>query len=164
MNASWLHSLLGRRFRKLSPALAVLFVLGCHDSPTEVRGEVSFQNVTKAKLVPRVGPDVREVVRDQARWEEVWRELYDGAGPPRPQIDFRREMAIVATASLTCFGDVEVESVERDRDGVLVKIADAGPAPLCLCFAAEYVFQVVRATRVDGPVSFAVRTTPPRCG
>ena len=145
-------------------ALVVGLALGCHDSPSEPRGEVTFQSLTKTTLSPRVGPQLRTVVRDEASWEATWRELWGDAPPPRPSIDFRSEMAIVATASLSCFGDVAIEDVDRDGGQLTVKIADAGPAPLCLCFAATYTFHVVRATRVDGPVSFAVRTTPPSCG
>jgi hypothetical protein len=144
--------------------LLALFSLACNESPSEPRGTVSFQSVTKTTLTPRSGPQLRTVVRDQATWEATWRELWGDSAPPRPAIDFRREMAVVATASLSCFGDVEIESVGRAGGQVLVSIADAGPETLCLCIAPEYVFHVVRATRVDGPVSFAVRTSRPRCG
>ena len=147
-------------------ALALLLLLGCDDLPSEGRGsgDVSFQNIAKATLTPRSGPQVRTVVYDQASWEALWRELWGSSAPPRPQIDFHREMVVVATASLSCFGDVEIESVDRDNGQVLVKIADAGPETLCLCVAPEYIFHVVRATRVDGPASFTVRTTRPHCG
>jgi hypothetical protein len=148
---------------RLGVALALLLLIACDDLPTERRGDVSFQNVAKATL-PRSGPQVRTVVYDQASWQVVWRELWGNSAPPRPEIDFRREMVVVATASLSCFGDIAIESVDRDQGQVVVKIADAGPETLCLCIAPEYVFHVVRATRVDGPASFAVRTTHPRCG
>jgi hypothetical protein len=144
--------------------LAATLLLGCHDSPSEPRGDVSFQELAKASLSPRLGPQLREVVRDEGRYEAVWRELWGDSQPPRPAIDFRREMVIVATASLSCFGEVEIEDVDRGRGEVVVRIADAGPAPLCLCFAPMYDFQVVRATRVEGRASFEVRVTPPTCG
>ena len=163
MDTSWLCARARRRLQRLSPTLALLLLLGCDDLPTETRGDVSFQNVAKATLTPRSGPLVRTVVYDQPEWQDVWRELWGSSAPPRPAIDFRREMVVVATASLSCFGEVEIEDVDRERGQVVVRIADAGPAPLCLCFAPEYSFHVVRATRVDGPVSFAVRTTPPHC-
>jgi hypothetical protein len=143
---------------------AVALVLSCHDSPSETRGEVRVETLAKATLSPRSGPQLRTVVRDQASWEATWRELWGDAAPPRPAVDFGREMVVVATASLSCFGDVAIEDVDRDRGELVVKIADSGPEPLCLCIAPEYVFHVVRATRVDAPASFAVRTTPPRCG
>jgi hypothetical protein len=152
---------------RLGVALALLLVVsGCENLPSEVRGDrdVSFQNVAKATLTPRSGPQVRTVVYDDATWQAVWRELWGNSAPPRPEIDFHREMVVVATASLSCFGDIEIESVDRDHDQVLVKIADAGPETLCLCIAPEYAFHVVRATRVDGPAAFIVRTTRPRCG
>jgi hypothetical protein len=161
---TWSRSAAAARLRRLAPALALLLVIGCHDSPSEPRGDISFQNVAKATLSPRFGPQLREVVRDEARYEAVWRELWGDSQPARPPIDFRREMVIVANASLTCFGDVEIEDVDRERGQLRVRIADAGPAPLCLCVAPTYTFQVVRADRADGPVSFEVRVTPPTCG
>ena len=152
------------RLARSAAALLALLALGCHDSPSEPSGEVSFQVVTKTLLSPAGGPQFREVVRDQARWAEVWRQLWaDGEQPPLPAIDFSREMTIVATASISCFGDVAIEAVERDSGRLKVRIADAGPAPLCLCFAPEYVFEVVRASRVDGPAEFQVRPIPSRC-
>jgi hypothetical protein len=148
----------------LALVVGLVLVLGCHDSPSESRGEVTFQSLTKTTLSPRFGPQLRTVVRDEASWEATWRELWGDAAPPRPQIDFRREMAIVATASLSCFGDVAIEDVDRESGQLTVKIADAGPPPLCLCVAPTYTFHVVRATRIDGPATFAVRATPPSCG
>src|SRR5689334_15541712 len=94
---------------RLGVALALLLVVsGCDNLPSEVRGDrdVSFQNVAKATLTPRSGPQVRTVVYDQATWQSVWRELWGSSAPPRPEIDFHREMVVVATASLSCFGDV----------------------------------------------------------
>ncbi|HET9767813.1 MAG TPA: hypothetical protein VFS60_13240, partial [Thermoanaerobaculia bacterium] len=117
----------------------LVLVLGCHDSPSEPRGEISFQSLAKTTL-PRFGPEVRTVVRDEASWEATWRELWGDAPPPRPQIDFRREMAVVATASLSCFGDVAIEGVDRDGGELTVRIADAGPPTLCLCIAPMYTF------------------------
>jgi hypothetical protein len=153
---------------RATPASALIvglvLALGCHDSPSEPRGEVTFQSVTKTTLSPRFGPQLRTVVRDEASWEATWRELWGDAPPPRPAIDFRREMAVVATASLSCFGDVAIEDVDREGGQLTVRIADAGPETLCLCIAPTYTFHVVRATRVDGPARFAVRTTPPSCG
>lgn len=151
---------------RLAPLLAALVVLvlsGCHDLLTEPRGEISFQSVVKATVTGRSGPQIREVVRDEGRWAAVWRELWGGSAPPRPDLDFRREIAVVATASLSCFGDVEIEGVERLGSGVLVRMGDGGPPPLCVCGAPEYVFHVVRAPRVEGPVSFDVRQIPHRC-
>ena len=153
--------------RRLAPAfvlLSVPLILGCNDSPSESRVEIRVETLAKATLSPRSGPQVRTVVRDEASWASTWRELWGDAAPPRPAVDFGREMVVVATASLSCFGEVSIEDVDRDRGGLVVSIADSGPTPLCLCFAPEYAFHVVRATRVDAPATFAGRTTPPRCG
>jgi hypothetical protein len=151
---------------RLAPLLTVLLLAlpGCHESLTEPHVDAPFQSVAKAILSPRTGPQIREVVRDQRAFDEVWRQLWGSSGPPQPDVDFRREMVVVATASLGCFGDVEIEQVERQGSEVIVRMGDAGPPPLCLCFAPEYVFHVVRATRLDGPASFQVRQIKSRCG
>ena len=151
------------RLTRVAPALALLLVLGCHDSPSEPRGEVSLSTLSKATIAGRTGPLLREVIHDQARYDRVWGELWSGAGPGQPAVDFQREMVIVATSALDCFGNVEIEQVERQRDKVLVRMADSTPGSLCLCASSEYVFHVVRATRIDGEAFFSVRPIPPTC-
>ncbi len=147
---------------RLAPALALLLLLGCHDSPSEPRGEVSLSTLSKATLSGRTGPLLREVIHDEARYDAVWRELWNGAGD-KPVVDFQSEMVIVATSGIPCFGNVVIEQVERERSAVLIRMADSTPGSLCLCAAEEYTFHVVRATRVDGEAFFSVRPIPPTC-
>ena len=158
-----LRSIVAAALARIAPALALLLVLGCHDSPSEPRGEVSLSTISKASVNGRTGPLFREVVRDEARFAAVWGELWSGAGPARPTIDFQREMVVVATSALTCFGNVEIEQIERQRGTVLVRMADSTPGSLCLCGETSYVFHVVRATRIDGEAFFSVRPIPPTC-
>ena len=157
------RSIVAAALVRLAPALALLALLGCHDSPSEPQGEVTLSTISKATVTGRSGPLLREVVRDEVRYDAVWRELWGHTPPAKPDIDFRREMVVVATSALSCFGNVEIEQVERQRDGVLVRMADSTPGSLCLCAATQYVFHVVRATRVDGEASFSVRPIPPTC-
>jgi hypothetical protein len=153
-----------RRLPQLAAALALLLALGCHDSPSEPSGEIGFQSLSKTMLVPRSGPAIRTVVHDETTYAAVWRELWGDREPARPNVDFDREMVIVATATLGCFGDVQIEEVQKRGGQLEVTVGDAGPEPLCLCAAPEYVFHVVRASRVDGPASFAVHPIRSRCG
>ena len=157
-----LRSIVGAALARFAPALALLVLLGCHDSPSEPRGEVSLSTISKAAIAGRTGPLLREVVRDEARYDAVWREMWDNVAA-KPTIDFQREMVVVATSALNCFGNVEIEQVERQRDTVLVRMADSTPGSLCLCGTAEYVHHMVRATRVDGEAFFSVRPIPPTC-
>lgn len=157
-----LRSIIAAGLARAAAALALLLLLGCHDSPSEPRsGDVSFSTVLKTTLV-RNGPQLREVVREEARFDAVWRELWGPGAPAKPAVDFQREMVIVATASLICFGDVEIEQIERQRGSVLVRIADS-TATLCSCGVPQYRFHVVKASRVDEPANFLVRPIPPTC-
>ncbi len=121
-----------------------------------------MSTISKAAIPGRTGPLLREVVRDEARYDAVWREMWDNVAA-KPTIDFQREMVVVATSALTCFGNVEIEQIERQRGTVLVRMADSTPGSLCLCGATEYVHHMVRATRVDGEAFFSVRPIPPTC-
>jgi len=155
-------------FSLLATALAaalLLSLLGCDGSPTEPRGgDLSFQTVAKSTVPNRSGPPVREVVRNDAEWSAVWSSLWGAGGPPLPAVDFGREMVAVATAGISCAGDVEVEHIERRGVQLVVQIADAGPNPCALCFAPETTFHAVRLQRVDLPARFEVRMVQPRCG
>ncbi len=153
-------------FSLLATALAAALLLslsGCDGSPTEPGSEISFQTVAKSTVPNRSGPTVREVVRDEAQWRAAWSSLWGAGAPPLPAIDFGREMVAVATAGITCTGDVEIEQIERQGARLVVHIADAGPNPCALCFAAETVFHAVRLERIDLPERFEVRIVPPRC-
>lgn len=149
---------------RLALVLVALLALRCSDGPSEPITQLPVRSLVRATLVTHLGPPLREVVRDEARWLVVWGELWGPSPPARPAIDFAREMVVVATASLSCFGDVEIESVRREPGGVVVGIRDASPPPLCLCVQGEYVFHVAATLRVDGGERFDVRASPARCG
>jgi hypothetical protein len=143
-------------------AAALLLLAACDRSPSEPRGEVHFETLAKTTTVTHLGPPLREVVRDQARWEVVWRELWGPSAPPRPEVDFDRAMVVAATASAECLGEVVIDGVSPERGGVLVAMGDSGPAP-CLCVRGEYTFHVVRTARIEGSPAFAVRPLASRC-
>jgi hypothetical protein len=146
-------------------AVAAVLLPACDGSPSEPRVEVRFETLAKATVPGHFGPPgLREVVRDQARWESVWREVWGSSVPAQPAVDFTREMVVVASASAPCLGDVVVDSVVPVPGGVLVSLGDSGPPHLCLCIQAEYTFHAVRAPRIDGPADFEVRQIPSRCG
>ena len=75
------------------------------------------------------------VVRDPARWEEMWRRLTAQHGPPQsaPPIDFQKEMALVATLGQQRSGGytITIESAIDRGAYVEVRVARRAPGPKC---------------------------------
>jgi hypothetical protein len=143
--------------------LLALVTLGCA-SPTEPdNGSLALVTVTKATVANHSALGLRTVVRDPGRWEAVWSELWGDPAPPLPDVDFEREMVVVASAALVCFADVKIEAVQQGAGGVHVSLADSGPSTTCLCAAPETTFHAVRTRRVEGPVEITARQIPPTC-
>jgi hypothetical protein len=149
----------------LALAATAALALGCDRSSTEPDAELRFETLAKTS-VPAHGssPPPREVVRDAARYAEVWRELWGPHEVARPPVDFARQMVVVATHSVDpCLGDVAIERLEREGLGGTVRMGESAPH-LCSCVQAETTFHVVRAPRLPGEVEFVVHRIPARCG
>jgi hypothetical protein len=145
-------------------ATAAMCLAGC-GSPTEPAhdGPLSLATVAEATVANRASLGLRTVVRDSGRWRAVWSDLWGDAAPALPDVDFEREMVVVASASLVCFAQVRVESVESSQGVLRVGLADSGPSTTCLCAAPETTFHAARLRRVEGAVEFVARTIPPTC-
>ncbi len=145
--------------------LLCVLVAAC-SSPTEPGedGVLEWRTVAKATVSNHSAQGLRTVVRDPGRWQAVWVQLYGESAPALPDIDFEREMVVVASATLVCFAEVRIETVRQTSEGVHVSLADSGPSSTCLCAVPETTFHAVRTQRVEGPAEFTVRTIPPTCG
>ncbi len=113
-------------------------------------------------------PDsARIVVREAARWREIWQQATSKrpSPPPMPQVDFDRDMVVVVAAGRRKAEDqIRVDSVgvrkERDAAGnehdalaVVVRTIQG-----CGNFNADaYPVEVVRVRRFTGPVTFIER-------
>ena len=148
----------------LAAALGATLLLACDRSTSEPGGAIRVQTLAKA-TIPSHGPvQVREVVRNQARYEAVWRELWGDREIFRPPVDFDREMVVAVThPTEACLGEVEIARIEPHGFGATVKLGQSRPH-LCLCAVAETTFHIVRAPRLAGPVDFEVHEIPSRCG
>jgi hypothetical protein len=141
-----------------------LLALACDDgrTPSEPRGAVRFETILKRILpdVPPSGLQEHAVIRDRASWEEVWKGLHRNDPPPLPEIDFRREMVVLAIGP-GCCGDVEIRSIVRDRDELVVKaLARTSGAQ---CFATDFSVHAVRLLRSEAPARFEVAAGTKSC-
>ena len=152
------------RLRVAALALVAALPLGCDRSSTEPELTLRVETLAKASVPTNDPARVREVVRDAVRYEAVWRELWGDREVGRPGVDFERDMVVVMTHSVdACLGDVAIERLERAGSGFVVKAGES-PPNLCNCVSGETTFHVVRTPRVAGPVEFETHAIPSRCG
>lgn len=101
----------------------------------------------------------RIVVRDGTQWPELWLTITDAppsAGPPRPDIDFTREMVLVAAAGPRPGGDeISIDSV-AERSGV-IRVAVTTRQGCWGSFWEGAPIDVVRVPRVEGRIQFVER-------
>ena len=153
-----------RGLRVAALAVVAALPLGCEGSSTEPEVTLRVETLAKASVPTNNPARLREVVRDPARYETVWRELWGNREIGRPAVDFQRDMVVVLTHPVdACLGEVAIESLERAGFGFVVKAGQSTPH-LCNCAAAETTFHVVRTPRVAGPVDFETHPIPSRCG
>lgn len=110
----------------------------------------------------------RVVVRDAREWEAVWREVWRNQTPvpPLPEIDFAREMVVVAALGSRSSGGygIIVERAARTREGVEVSVLKQSPGPRCGAPAAITTpVDIARLGRVDGAVRFIERPEVREC-
>ncbi len=107
------------------------------------------------------------VVRDPTTWRDVWAQAtsVQPTPPPRPEIDFEREMVILAAAGKMTPGDqIRVDSAGvRALEGVFVTyvrtITECEPFP-----GDAYPFEIVRVRRAEEPEHWAqVREQAAHC-
>jgi len=107
---------------------------------------------------PAFTDSVRLAVRDMATWQQVWAQATSTQGepPPLPQVDFSREMVLVAAAGQMHPGDqIRVDSAGV-RAGVFVALVRTITA--CRQFpAAAYPLDIVRVLRSDLEVTWSER-------
>jgi hypothetical protein len=82
----------------------------------------------------------RVVIRDRARWREYWARIHSPFVPPprEPEIDFSREMVILAALGRrpTLGYDILIRSATRDSAGIEVQLRRSSPGQGCTMGAA----------------------------
>lgn len=99
------------------------------------------------------------VIRDKAAWEQIWTAIWRTRSPQPspPEIDFSREMIVVAAmgAQNTSGYGVFIESASAGPGGINFRIRLVSPASGCgLLQVVTQPVDIARVTRRDGPGVF----------
>ncbi len=110
---------------------------------------------------------MRETVRDAAAWRALWTRLTARAGPPAPppEVDFAREMVLVAALGQRSSGgySIRIESV-RTGSELAATVVQSSPGPRCgVTGALTAPADVVIVPRSEAPVRWTVRETVTDC-
>jgi len=135
----------------LTTCLAIVALVGCTIAtgadPITLRslGKGGFSGIKEAR---------QEVIKDKAAWEKLWTEH---AKTPVPEVDFAKEMVIVATLGTKRTGGYSVEIVSAEPAGkkLRVTVKQASPPPGALAIQALTApFHFVAVPRSDLEVEF----------
>ncbi len=144
---------------KLIPLLlaSLLFAGVCRKSPETVYTVSPV--LSSARLYrddsPAFPDSIRMVVRDVTVWRDVWGQATEGqpTPPPRPDVDFSRNMVLVVSAGRMQPGDwitVDSAGIKDNVFWVFVRTVRE-----CQEFRADaYPFEIVRVTRETLPVEW----------
>lgn len=115
-----------------------------------------------------VGTPLRETLRDAEAWRETWARLASRTGPPvpPPEVDFGREMVLVAALGERRSGgySIRIESVRRAGGELVAAVVQTSPGPRCgVTGAITAPADVVIVPRSDAAVRWTVRETVTDC-
>lgn len=104
----------------------------------------------------------RLVVRDAAAWKDVWGRVSAGMTPAPlpPQVDFAREMLVVAALGERPTGGygIVVDSAQARSGGLVVTVRTIAPGKGCvLTQALTQPVDIARVPRHEGQVDFEDR-------
>lgn len=111
-------------------ALAAACAAGGPVSSPEGEGEIAFEPILQQNA-SGLGEPLREVIRDEARWAELWSRIHEpvSPAPPPPPVDFSRQMLIVAAAGTRATGGygIAVRSITLRDGSVEVGVVETCP-------------------------------------
>lgn len=164
------------RFLRPDPLpLALLAVLAVAPLPTLAAGTAPSQGPAAGDAVPHetlvsqaysgIESPLREVIREPAAWEDLWRRIHAGTSPvpPPPPVDFEREMLVVAALGTRMSGGfgISVTRVIAGEEGLRVTLRESCPPPgAMVTMALVQPVQVIRVPRADQPVVFELERAP----
>lgn len=111
---------------------------------------------------------LRAVVRDRAAFAELWARTHApyGEKPAAPEVDFEREMIVVAALGTRPSGGygIYLDSAAIARDTIVVHVRRVQPGPTCGVTAAlTEPVDLARAPRDARPVRFVEHSTVHHC-
>ena len=112
-----------------------------YDSPREVIPVTRLRTgATAYTTYSGLNDSVHTVIRDSAEWSAVWRGITRPfyPPPPLPQVDFDRDMLVVAALGARPTGgyDVVIEGARQDASTIEIALRTSSPAPGCPVSAA----------------------------
>ena len=110
----------------------------------------------------------RLVVRDATTWGNTWAAIWGRVStpPPLPEIDFTREMVIVAALGQRNTGgySIFVAEAAEENGTVRVRIRSVSPGPRCgVTLALTEPVDAARVARRDGVVTFEETAEVQQC-
>ena len=107
-------------------------------------------------------------IRTERAWRDIWDPATAGRGsvPPRPQIDFAREMVIVAAMGVRSTGGyaIQITAVRETRNALVVSAVRNWLGPRCGATAAlTEPADVVRVRATAKPLRWAFRDVRTPC-
>jgi hypothetical protein len=143
-----------------------LLAFACGSAP--LTQPLQNRPITVTRLRPEPGPltsysgiaeSRRLVVRDEATWRQTWASIWQNLSepPPLPQVDFSKEMVVVAALGERSSGGhaILVEGAALTADGVSVRVRAISPGPGCIAtLALTQPVDAARLPRVAGTVTF----------
>jgi hypothetical protein len=123
----------------VTAVLAVACASGSPSGDTQAGTSLAFEPIVDESS-SGLGEPLREVVRDEARWARLWEQVYAGVTPrpPRPPVDFSRQMLIAVAAGTRPTGgfDIAVRAVTVRGIALDVEILESCPPPDAMVSAA----------------------------
>jgi hypothetical protein len=151
-------------------AVAILFVAACAAggpvAEEQAASELAFETVLD-ETFSGLEEGLREVVRDEDRWAELWGQIHRTVSPrpPLPAVDFSREMLIAAAAGTRRSSgfDIVVRGVTLREGQIEVEILETCPEPGGMAgMALTQPVEVVRLARLPQTPVFR-ETKAPSC-
>ncbi|MDB4874231.1 MAG: PrcB C-terminal domain protein [Gemmatimonadetes bacterium] len=114
------------------------------------------------------GDSLRTVVRDSTLWRQVWERLNQPfvPRPKLPNVDFEREMVVVAALGIrhTAGYSVVIEGADRDSSSIEVAVRRTSPAAGCPVEAVvTQPVDVARIPRSERAIRFRERSVVTSC-
>jgi len=96
----------------------------------------------------------RQVIRQEAQFEEVWEEIFVDDPMPLelPTVDFSVNMVLVVASGAQPNGcySIAIDNASADGTDLTVTVTETGPTPVCMCTLEEVQpVEVVQVPRAD---------------